>query len=140
MNVPIDLALTDEIIHSARERGIPVVTTGFAGNRRDQSVLPLDWGMLVPLWFLGHDRSSPGSGDVSARTPDDDAGPNVVLVSPSRLLPWQSLIDFGRAVAEAAETDGRRIAFIASCDWAHTHQESGPYGLTRWQRRSMRES
>lgn len=129
MNVPIDLALTDGIVDCARAQGIPVVTTGFAGNRREQSVLPLDWGMLVPLWFLGHDRNVPGSGDVLARTPDGDDGPSVVLVSPSRALPWQSLIDFGRAVAAAAEADGRRVAFIASCDWAHTHQDSGPYGF-----------
>jgi aromatic ring-opening dioxygenase LigB subunit len=129
MNVPIDIALTDEIVDRARESGIPVVVTGFAGNRRDQSVLPLDWGMLVPLWFLGHDRNIPGSGDVLSRAPEENDGPSVVLVSPSRVLPWPSLIDFGHAVAEAAKADGRRIAFIASCDWAHTHQDSGPYGF-----------
>jgi aromatic ring-opening dioxygenase LigB subunit len=129
MNVPIDISLTDEIVDRARASNIPVVVTGFAGNRREQSVLPLDWGMLVPLWFLGHDRNIPGSGDVLSRTPEENDGPSVVLVSPSRLLPWQSLIDFGHAVAEAAEADGRRIAFIASCDWAHTHQDSGPYGF-----------
>lgn len=129
MNVPVDILLTDDIAARAREMGVPVVTTGFAGNRRDQSVLPLDWGMLVPLWFLGHDRNVPGSGDVLSRTPEGDDGPSVVLVSPSRALPRQSLIDFGHAVADAAETDGRRIAFIASCDWAHTHKESGPYGF-----------
>ena len=28
--------------------------------------------MLVPLWFLGHDRNTPGSGDVLARTPGSD--------------------------------------------------------------------
>lgn len=129
MNVPIDIELTDAIVNRVSERDIPVVTTGFAGNRRDQSVLPLDWGMLVPLWFLGHDRNFPGSGDVLARTPDGDDGPVVVLISPSRSLPWQSLIDVGHAVADAAEEDGRRIAFIASCDWAHTHKDSGPYGF-----------
>jgi aromatic ring-opening dioxygenase LigB subunit len=129
MNVPVDMPLTDAIVRRARGADVPVVTTGFAGNRRDQSVLPLDWGMLVPLWFLGHDRNAPGSGNVLSRTPDTDDGPTVVLVSPSRALPRQSLIDFGRTVADAADADGRRIAFIASCDWAHTHTESGPYGF-----------
>jgi aromatic ring-opening dioxygenase LigB subunit len=129
MNVPVDMPLTDAIVRRARGADVPVVTTGFAGNRRDQSVLPLDWGMLVPLWFLGHDRNGPGSGNVLSRTPDTDDGPTVVLVSPSRALPRQSLIDFGRTVADAADADGRRIAFIASCDWAHTHTESGPYGF-----------
>ena len=39
------------------------------------------------------------------------------------------MIDFGRAVADAARADERRIAFVASCDWAHTHREDGPYGF-----------
>lgn len=129
MNVPVDIPLTDEIVACARTEGIPVATTGFAGNRRDQSVLPLDWGMLVPLWFLGHDGNVPGSGDVLSHAPEKDQGPPVVLVSPSRMLPRAALIDFGRAVARAAEVDGRRVAFVASCDWAHTHKESGPYGF-----------
>lgn len=129
MNIPIDMPLTDAIVSYARELDIPVVTTGFAGNRRDQSALPLDWGMLVPLWFLGHDRNTPGSGDVLAPIPAQESGPTVVLVSPSRSLPRQSLIEFGHAVADAAAADGRRVAFIASCDWAHTHTDSGPYGF-----------
>src|SRR5690606_4431579 len=42
--------------------------------------------------------------------------------------PRQTLVAFGRAVAEAAATDERRIAFVASCDWGHRHREDGPYG------------
>jgi aromatic ring-opening dioxygenase LigB subunit len=128
MNIPLDIPLTDEIASTAQEQGIPIAITGFAGNRREQSVLPLDWGMLVPLWFLGHDRNAPGSGNVLAPTPAADEGPPVVLVSPSRALPRQTLIDFGHAVADAAAAGGRRVAFIASCDWAHTHRDTGPYG------------
>jgi aromatic ring-opening dioxygenase LigB subunit len=129
MNVPIDLALTDAIASAAREADIPVVLTGFAGNRRDQAVLPLDWGMLTPLWFMGHDRNEPGSGNVLAPAPDVESGPPVVLVSPSRALPRETLVAFGRAIADAAAADGRRIAFIASCDWGHTHRDDGPYGF-----------
>lgn len=129
MNIPIDQKLTDAIEICAREEGIPVAITGFAGNRRDQSVLPLDWGALVPLWFLGHDRNQPGAGDVLAPTPADGDGLPVVLISPSRSLSHSELVDFGRAVAMAAKRDGRRVALIASCDWAHTHVERGPYGF-----------
>ncbi len=129
MNVPIDLPLTDRIASAARAADVPVAMTGFGGNRRDQAVLPLDWGMLVPLWFLGHNQNLPGSGNVLAAPPQDESGPPVVLVSPSRLLPRDMLVAFGRAVADAAEADGRRIAFIASCDWAHTHADDGPYGF-----------
>ncbi len=128
MHVPIDLALTDAIAGAARAAGIPVAMVGFAGNRRDQSVLPLDWGVLVPLWFLGHDQNEPGSGNVLATIPVVNAGPPVVIVSPSRFMPRESLVSMGRAIADAASADGRRIAFIASCDWAHTHTPDGPYG------------
>ncbi len=129
MNIPIDLELTDEIAAAARSAGVPIAMTGFGGNRRGQSVLPLDWGMLVSLWFFGHDQNVPGSGDVLAAPPSRNSGPPVVLVSPSRLLPRQALVTFGRAVADAAAKDGRHIAFIASCDWAHTHAHDGPYGF-----------
>lgn len=129
MNVPVDLALTDAIASAARVRELPVAMVGFAGNRRDQAVLPLDWGMMVPLWFLGHDQNLPGSGDVLAPAPPTGDGPPVVLVSPSRFMPRSSLVAFGRAIADAAEADGRRIAFVASCDWAHTHAVDGPYGF-----------
>ena len=121
--------LTDAIAAAARERNIPLALVGYAGSRRAQSVLPLDWGFLTPLWFLGHDRNMPGKGDVLADAPDHDQGPPVVLVSPSRTIPREQLIRFGEAVADVADTSPRRIAFVASCDWGHRHAESGPYGF-----------
>ena len=129
MNIPLDQALTDSIATRLRETGAPVAVTGFGGNQRTESVLPLDWGSLVPLWFLGHDRNIRGSGGTLAETPDADDGLPVVLVSPSRSLSYTALMEAGRAIADAAAADGRRVAFIASCDWAHTHAETGPYGF-----------
>lgn len=129
LNVPLDGPLTGAIAEAARVRHIPVAMAGFAGNRRDQSVMPLDWGNLTPLWFLGHGRNMRGHGDVLADPPAEDIGPPAVIITPSRSLPRGELIDFGRAVAEAAEADPRRIALIASCDWGHTHATSGPYGF-----------
>jgi aromatic ring-opening dioxygenase LigB subunit len=128
LNVPIDGELTDAIATGARERHIPIALVGYAGSRRDQSVLPLDWGFLTPLWFLGHDRNMPGRGNVLADPPEEDPGPPVVLVSPSRSIPREQLIQFGEVVAEVAAASPRRIAFVASCDWGHRHAEDGPYG------------
>lgn len=130
LNIPVDGPLTDLIAAKAEAAGVPIALGGYAGNARDQSSLPLDWGLLTPLWFLGHDRNMPGKGDVLADDPDEDIGPPAVLVSPSRALPRETLVAFGRAVADAAAEDGRRIAFIASCDWAHTHRADGPYGFS----------
>jgi aromatic ring-opening dioxygenase LigB subunit len=129
INVPVDGALTERIATVARERGVPIALAAFAGNRRSQSVLPLDWGIIVPLWFLGHDRNLVGKGDVLAEPPDEDRGPPVVIATPSRSLPRETMLAFGRAVASAADAGDRRVAFVASCDWAHTHRADGPYGF-----------
>jgi aromatic ring-opening dioxygenase LigB subunit len=129
LNVPVDGPLTDAIATKAGERGIPIALAGYAGNRRDQSVLPLDWGILTPLWFLGHGRNMPGHGDVLADPPAEDIGPPAVIVTPSRSLPRETLVDFGRVVAEVSAAEPRRIGFIASCDWGHAHAATGPYGF-----------
>src|SRR5690606_26637355 len=66
MNVPVDGELTDRIAERAEAHGVPIAMAGFAGNRRSQSVIPLDWGTITPLWFLGHGRNMVGHGDVLA--------------------------------------------------------------------------
>ena len=129
MNVPVDGALTDAIARVAETKGIPIARAGYAGNRRDQAVIPIDWGVITPLWYAGHGRNMAGAGHVLADPPDSDQGPPVVIATPSRSLPRENLIAFGHAIAEAAEADGRRVAFIASCDWGHRHREDGPYGF-----------
>jgi aromatic ring-opening dioxygenase LigB subunit len=124
MNVPIDIALSDAIVATARDRGVPVASWGYAGNQRQESGAPLDWGIIVPLWFLGHNQNVDGSGDVLAPKPNVDSGPPIVLINPSRALPLETNVRFGEAVANAVARDGRRAAFIASCDWAHAHEGS----------------
>jgi aromatic ring-opening dioxygenase LigB subunit len=128
MNVPCDRHLIAAIELACAEQGIPFAMAGFGGNRADQSVAPMDWGAMTPLWFTGHGRHVPGYGNVLAGAPPDDSGPPVVLVTPSRSLPRQMMIDFGRVVADVCARDDRKVGFIASCDWGHTHAESGPYG------------
>ena len=68
--------------------------------------MPLDWGALIPLWFM--------------RAP-------AVVVSPCRTLPNHELVRAGAALAEA--TGDRRIALIASADHGHGHSHDGPYGF-----------
>jgi aromatic ring-opening dioxygenase LigB subunit len=128
MNVPVDAGQTAAIVAGARASGLPVAKAAFAGNDRPQSVVPLDWGTMTPLWFLGHERDRPGYGNANGDPPPDDAGPSAVIVTPSRDLPRQTLVAFGRAVGEAAERDPRRVAFVASCDWAHAHATEGQPG------------
>ena len=47
-------------------------------------------------------------------------------MSPTR-LPDASA---ARAIAEAAEASGKRVALIASCDHGHAHDPKGPYGFS----------
>jgi aromatic ring-opening dioxygenase LigB subunit len=77
---------------------------------------------MTPLWFLGHDRDMTGYGDASGDPPPAETGPPVVIVTPARALPRDANVAFGRIVAETAERDPRRVALVASCDWAHTHR------------------
>lgn len=127
-NIPCDRPLIASIRSACAEDGIPVAMAGFAGNRPDQSVASMDWGAMVPLWFLGHDANLEGSGDVLSRTPERDGGPAAVLITPSRALDREMMVAFGRTLARVFADDPRPVGFIASCDWAHTHAESGPYG------------
>ncbi|MGC4191929.1 MAG: aromatic ring-opening dioxygenase subunit LigB [Thermomicrobiales bacterium] len=129
MNVPYDRPLALEIAGACDAAGVPTALAGYAGNRPDQSATPLDWGAMVPLWFLGHDDNRAGSGTVLSPTPQDDHGPAIVLVTPSRALPRQAMVDFGRVLGEVFANTDKKIGFVASCDWGHAHKETGPYGF-----------
>ncbi|HZG68435.1 MAG TPA: hypothetical protein VEZ12_16955 [Herpetosiphonaceae bacterium] len=129
LNVPIDTMLTDQLASAAGTAGVPMALASFGANQREQSVIPLDWGTMVPLWFLGHGRNLAGHGDLMAMPPQEDSGSPVVIAAPSRVPSRRAMITFWRAIAEAALHDGRRIGFVASCDWSHTHRSDGPYGF-----------
>jgi len=109
-----DRQLAKQISENAKKQGLPVVGANYGASEGEASCMPMDWGTLIPLWFL---------------IGQDEAGPNVVIVTPSREIPLQSLVRFGRVVAETAEFSGRKIAFVASADQGHAHEAKGPYGF-----------
>jgi aromatic ring-opening dioxygenase LigB subunit len=86
---------------------IPAVGVSYGGNDVREAVMPLDWGALVPLWFL-------------PRTP-------VVVVSPARDRSWDEHVRAGAALARA--TGMKRIGLVASADHGHAHDPEGPYGF-----------
>ncbi|HEV2139384.1 MAG TPA: hypothetical protein VGR53_11140 [Nitrososphaerales archaeon] len=109
-----DVALAKNIVAAAERLALPVVAANFGALEGPTSDLAMDWGTLVPLWFL-----LKGAG-LECR---------LVIVTPSRGIPLRQNFDFGRAVAEAAEKAEKRVAFVASADQAHTHLKNGPYGF-----------
>lgn len=128
MNVPCDRPIMDVLRQKEGDARFPMAFAGFGGNRSDQSVAPLDWGGMIPIWFLGHDQDRTGFGNVLAGVPEDDHGPPVVLITPSRSLSRNTMVEFGVGLGELFAAESRNIGFVASCDWAHTHTEDGPYG------------
>jgi aromatic ring-opening dioxygenase LigB subunit len=107
-----DRALALRVRNAIRAAGVPVVGVSYGGNMVEESVMPMDWGVLIPLWFMGG-RSDP---QVPA-----------VVVSPARDRPLEEHVRVGAAVAKAAAT--KRVAVIASADHGHAHSADGPYGF-----------
>jgi len=109
-----DRQLARQILKNAKKLKLPVVGVNYGASEGEASCMPMDWGTLIPLWFL---------------VGQDQAGPNVVIVTPSREIPLQNLVRFGRVVAKTAEASGKKIAFVASADQGHAHDAKGPYGF-----------
>ncbi len=113
MRAKCDVALSKEIVGAAERKRLPVVDANYGALEGPMSDLAMDWGTLIPLWFLLRWTG------LRSR---------VVIVTPSRGIPLKQNFEFGRAVAEVAERSSKRVAFVASADQAHAHKKNGPYG------------
>ena len=110
----VDRELNAAIIEEAHALDVPVSSVYFAVDDDTAFYMPLDWGALVPLWFLG--------------VPINPL-PKVVIACPDRdKLSWGLSAPFGLSIRKAAEKLNRRIVFIASSDLGHAHDANGPYG------------
>ena len=111
----VDKELNAAIIDAAHALEVPVTRIGYAVPDDPAYPLPIDWGASVPLWFLG-----------GMFYPQ----PKVVIACPDRgNMPWELFPPFGKAIRQAAESTGRRVALIASADLGHAHDKDGPYGF-----------
>jgi aromatic ring-opening dioxygenase LigB subunit len=102
---PGDPELADACVDALRNAGLPAVGMTFGTTAAGGSVMPVDWGAGIPLWFL--------------RVP-------AVVVTPCRALSNDDHVRAGDALAAA--TGERRVAFVASADHGHGHGVDGPYG------------
>lgn len=113
LDVPSEAELAWSVLESMASVGVPAVGVSFGSNDPAGTVAPMDWGVLIPLWFMG--------GRLDPPVP-------VVVVTPARDLSAPLHVTAGAAVAAAAAASRRRIAVIASADHGHAHVEGGPYG------------
>jgi aromatic ring-opening dioxygenase LigB subunit len=97
--------LADACVQALQEEGLPALGMTFGTTVAGGSVMPVDWGAGIPLWFL--------------RLP-------AVVVTPCRALSNEQHVRAGAALARA--TGERRVAFVASADHGHGHGFAGPYG------------
>ncbi len=114
LDVPSEMDVAWTVLEAITAAGVPAAGVSFGANDPASAVAPMDWGVLIPLWFMGgrHDPPVP-----------------VVVVTPARDLAASDHVTAGAAIAAAAAASGRRIAFIASADHGHAHQAEGPYGF-----------
>ncbi|MEP6756248.1 MAG: hypothetical protein ABJA67_12160, partial [Chthonomonadales bacterium] len=107
--------LVTRIAAQCKELKLPICLVQSHDENNQPAPFPLDWGCLVPLWFMGANW---------------DVKPKVVVMCPGRQIPRGELVNFGRMIAEVCEASSERIAFICSADLGHGHDADGPYGFT----------
>jgi aromatic ring-opening dioxygenase LigB subunit len=113
LDVPSSNDLAWSVLEAFAAAEVPSVAVSFGSNDPETAVAPMDWGVLIPLWFMGG---------------RDDPPVPLVVVTPARDLPASAHVAAGAAIAHAATRSGRRVAFIASADHGHAHLHGGPYG------------
>ena len=114
MRAKCDSELAEKLALGGEEAGLPVVAANYGVLEGPLSDIAMDWGTMIPLWFFlkGNRLKS-----------------RVVIVTPSREIPLEQNVEFGRVIGNLAQEEKKRIAFVASADQAHRHLKSGPYGF-----------
>ena len=114
LDVPCEAALAWGVLEAYGRVGLPSAGVSFGSNDVKLAVAPMDWGVLIPLWFTGGRHEPPLP---------------IVVVTPARELPASDHVKAGAAIAAACAATDRRVAFIASADHGHAHLAKGPFGF-----------
>jgi aromatic ring-opening dioxygenase LigB subunit len=110
----VDREFNRVLFTAGKVLGAPIVRMSYAVPDEPVFTQELDWGALIPLWFL----ASP----LQPR-------PKVVIICADRgNMPWELFPKLGQAIQQAALQTGRKIALVASADMGHCHAKDGPYG------------
>jgi aromatic ring-opening dioxygenase LigB subunit len=104
------------VVRQSEKAGLPVVGANYGTAAGSSSDMQMDWGTLVPLWFVLKEQK------LKSR---------ILIVAPSREISLRRNFDFGRLLGRLMKRDKKRnFVFIASADQAHAHSRSGPYGFS----------
>jgi aromatic ring-opening dioxygenase LigB subunit len=114
LDVATDTQLAWRVLQALGAAGLPAAGVSYGSNDPGTAVAPMDWGVLIPLWFMGGRHQPPVP---------------LVVVTPARDLSPNDHVTAGAAIATAAATSDRRVALIASADHGHAHVEGGPFGF-----------
>jgi len=110
-----DVEFAKTVVVQSEKAGLPAVGANYGTATGSSSDMPMDWGTLIPLWFLLKEQRLKSK---------------ILIVGPSREIPLRTNFDFGRLLGRLMNRDKKRkFAFIASADQAHAHSRSGPYGF-----------
>lgn len=108
-----DKPMAKEILKRAVDKGIPCFGANYGALEGTGSNVPMDWGTLIPLWFMGA---------------NDLRKPEIVVIGPTRDIEIKQLVELGEIIARVAEESRKKVAIIASADQAHSHDPDGIYG------------
>ncbi|MHA1303068.1 MAG: hypothetical protein ACTSQE_14260 [Candidatus Heimdallarchaeaceae archaeon] len=112
-----DRSFASKLYIKAKENNLPVVAVNFGANGGEMSALWMDWGTFIPLYFIKE-----------AYDQQKKEVPPVVLITPSREIPWRNLRELGKLINLLSEEENKKAVFIASADQGHAHNPEGPYG------------
>lgn len=114
-NFKCDKKMAVNILESIEKNNIPVVGANFGTLSGEESCIDMDWGTLIPLFFMGANSKNQ---------------PELVVIGPTREIPLTDLVDIGRIIGDIAEKSSKKVVLIASADQAHAHDPKGIYGFS----------
>ncbi len=112
-----DKDFAHHLYEQAKDEHLPVVAVNYASSEGELSSMQMDWGTLIPLHFVK-----------KAFERTDKKIPNMVLITPSREIAWEKLVQLGKVINKTTNKLQKNVVFIASADQGHSHDEEGPYG------------
>src|SRR5438093_8627564 len=111
LSVRCDREFARELVEESTRKQLPDVGANYGSAGGFASDMPMDWGTLVPMWFVAKEEQ------VKARTD---------IVTPSREIPLRQNIALGTTIGEMDEKRKKRLEIIASADQDHEQKKTGP--------------